>query len=70
MCKTPGLCQSSWEFLWNYPYICSSDPLIDTNVVVHWQVFGLVKNLIVVAYIIVGSTINPILELSSWKSGV
>jgi hypothetical protein len=44
--------------------------LIDTNVVVHWQVLGLVKNLAIVAYVIVGSAVNPILELNSLKSGV
>ncbi len=69
MCKAPWLSLSSWESLWKYPYICSSDPLIDTDVVLHWQALGLVKNLVVVAYIIVGSAVNPILELSSWKSG-
>ncbi len=37
--------------------------MIDTDVIVHWQVLGLVKNLAVVAYIIVGSAVNPILEL-------
>jgi hypothetical protein len=58
------------ESLWNYPYICSSNPLIDTYVVIHWQVLKLVKNLAVVAYVIVGSAINPILELSFWKNGV
>ncbi len=70
MCKAPWLCQSSWESLWNYPYICSSDPLIDTDVVVHWQVLGFVKNLAVVAYIIVGSAVNPILGvkfLEEWS---
>ncbi len=70
MCKAPWLCQSSWESLWKYPYICSSDALIDTDVVVHWQALGLVKNLAVVTYINVGSAVNPIWELSSWKSGV
>jgi hypothetical protein len=70
VCKAPWLCQSSWECPWKYPYICSSDPLIDTDVVVHGQGLGLVKNLAVVAYIIVGSAVNPVLELSSWKSGV
>ncbi len=38
--------------------------------VLHWQALGLVKNLAVVAYIIVGSVVNPILDISSWKSGV
>jgi DNA-directed RNA polymerase II subunit RPB2 len=44
--------------------------LIDTDVVVHWQVLGLVKNLAVVAYIIVGSAVNPILGvkfLEEWS---
>jgi hypothetical protein len=44
--------------------------MIDTNVVIHWLVLGLVNNLVVVAYVIVGSTINPILELSYWNSGI
>jgi hypothetical protein len=41
----------------------------DTDVVVRWQACGLVKNLALMAYITVGSAVNPILEfLEEWST--